>query len=417
MTNNSVNLRNFSYVMILTFLLLFPPFGSINRISVHSFGTNDSRDYWPTTSWRTTIPEAQGMNSTMLNQMKEYIKEQNIAIDSIVVIRNGYIVLEEYPNPSYNQTTRHVCYSVTKSFTSALIGIAIQLGFINSVDQKVVDFFPKRVIANMDTRKQSMTLEHLLIMSSGLEWDEWTYPYMDLQGNPDFRNSYIQLINSTDSIQFVLDRPMENVPGVKWVYNSGASHLLSAIIERTTGQPTLNFAREFLFRPLGILNVSWTQHPQGLFYGGHGLYMRPQDIAKFGFLFLNKGTWNDKQVVLADWVTQSTITSIWPQKKVGYGYQWWTLPSHGIYFASGLYGQGIIIIPEYDLVVVYTAEIKKGFNPEFSMLFEYIIPAVIGDPLIRSNFNILSTSIMIALAVLLVVISINLMIKIRKKRI
>ncbi|MFX0195057.1 MAG: serine hydrolase domain-containing protein [Candidatus Hodarchaeota archaeon] len=417
MTNNSSNLRNPSLAMILTFLLFFPTIGSIIGISAHTFGTDDSRDYWPTISWRTSTPETQGMDSTMLNQMLEYIGEQGYNIDSIMVIRNGYIVLEEYTNPSYNQITKHVCYSVTKSFTSALIGIAIQKGFINNIDQKVVDFFPDKTIANLDIRKQSMTIEHLLTMSTGLEWDESTFPYMDLEDNPVLQNSYIQLIYSNDSIQFVLDQPMINDPGVKWVYNSGASHLLSTIIEYITGYSTLNFAHEFLFGPLGISDVSWTQHSQGLYYGAHGLYLRPQDMAKFGYLYLNNGSWDDKHVVSADWVIKSTQTYIWPRKEVGYGYQWWTLPLDGIYFASGLYGQGIFVIPEYDLVVVFTAEIKKRMNPELSMLFEYIIPAVVGDPSPQTNFAKLPTSVLIALTVPLVVVSVYLIIRMIKKRI
>ncbi len=360
---------------------------------------NSITDYWPTTEWRISTPETQGMNSTKLNQMIGFIEEQSYVIDSVVVIRNGYIVLEEYPVLDYNQNTRHILYSATKSITSSLIGIAIQEGFIDSVNQKVLDLYPERTVANLDARKQRMTLEHLLMMTAGLEWDEWTYPYMDSQGNADSRNSYIQMIFSGDSIQFVLDRPMEHEPGTVWVYNSGASHLLAAIIKQTTGYSTLNFAQEFLFGPLGISDVEWEQDPQGLYLGGHGLYLRPRDMAKFGYLYLHNGMWDDKQIVPAVWVDKSTETLIL-RGEHGYGYQWWTDPSHKIYFASGLYGQKIIVVPDYDIVVVFTATIKRGPNPEFNLLFDYVIPAVIGDTDITIvEFDNLSLSVVIVVVV------------------
>jgi len=354
------------------------------------------------------------MNSTLLKQMMGYIDERGFAIDSVIIIRNGYIVLEEYPNPRYNQGTLHELYSVTKSFTSTLIGIAIQQGFIESTDQKVLEFFPEKTIANLDARKQSMTLEHLLTMTAGLEWDEWTYPYMDPQGKPDYRNTYIQMILSFDSIQFVLDQPMAHDPGTHWAYNSGASHLLSAIIERTTQHTTFDFASEFLFKPLGISEVTWTQHPQGPYYGGHGLYLKPGDMAKLGYLYLEKGTWDGKQIVPPEWVAKSTETHSRPWKDTGYGYQWWTSPTIGVYEASGLYGQQILVAPNYNMVVVFTATIKTGPNPEPEILQRFILPAAIDDATHTPGVDTLAASILIALLALLMLAGVYWLVRTRR---
>lgn len=356
------------------------------------------------------------MNSTLLNQVMEHIDERGFAIDSVLVVRHGYIVLEEYPSPAYNQDMLHELYSVTKSFTSALVGIAIQQDSIKSTDQKVLDFFPGRTIANLDARKQSLTLEHLLTMTAGLEWDEWTYPYMDSQGNTDFRNTYVQMMFSADSVQFVLDQPMANDPGTRWVYNSGASHLLSAIIEQTTKYPTLDFAREFLFGPLGISDVIWTQHHQGPYFGGHGLCLRPRDMAKFGYLYLNDGTWDGEQIVPAEWVATSTETSSFPWEHTGYGYQWWTLPEIGVYEASGLFGQEILVVPDYDMVVVFTANIRQGPNPELGILQRFILPAVIDGTTPSPAVDILTASVLIALVAPIALAGVYLLVRMRRAR-
>jgi len=394
MTNNSINQRKTCCVLLLTPLLLLSIIGQIS----HASTITSSRDYWPTTGWKTSIPEEQGMDSNKLDQMIKHIDNQNYAIDSVVVIKGGYIVLEKYHNTQYNQNTKHVCYSVTKSFTSSVMGIVMKEGFVESVDQKVLDFFPDRTFTNFDLRKQSITLEHLLTMTMGVEWDESTYPYMDSQGNADFRNSYIQMLYSDDFVQFVLDLPMTHGPGTKWVYNGGASHLLSVIIQQTTRSNTFNVAKKFLFGPLGISDVDWRQDSHGVTRGGDGLYLTPRDMAKFGFLFLNNGTWDAVQVISPEWVTKSSesfliragpydfgnFTDIFG----GYGYQWWTLPPTKVYYALGLYRQRIIVVPKYDLVVVFTADIKNYPDPvELNLLFEYIIPAVIGDSVTVSELE------------------------------
>ena len=309
------------------------------------------------------------MDSTKLDEMMEYIDEQGFAIDSVIVVRKGYIVLEEYPNPIYYQDRLHRTYSVTKSFTSALIGIAIHEGFIDSVEQKVVDFFPDREIANLDARKQSMTLEHLLTMTSGFKWDESTYPYTD------DRNINRQMWLSDDPVQFVLDRPMVNDPGVKWVYTTGCSILLGEIVEHVTGNTTLEFAHEYLFNPLGIKSVLWTRN-KGYSNTGGGLSLKPRDIVKLGFLYLNNGTWDGEQIVPSEWVARSTETSFYHRSEdSGYGYQWWTHPRRGVYYAVGLYKQRVFVVPDLDMVVVFTANVREGPEPISGLLYSFIFAA------------------------------------------
>ena len=319
---------------------------------------------WPS-EWMTSTPEEQNMNSKKLAHMMEYIDEQGFAIDSVMVVRNGHIVLEEFPNQNFYQDRLHEIYSVTKSFTSALIGIAIHEGYIDSVEQKVVDFFPDREISNLDARKQNLTLEHLLTMTSGIEWDELTYPYTD------DRSINRQMWLSSDPVQFVLDQPMVNDPGVELVYNSGCSILLGEILEQVTGKTTLEFAREYLFEPLDIENVNWARR-KGYYNTGGGLSLKPRDMAKFGYLYLNNGTWDGKQIVPSEWVAMSTETSFYHSESSGYGYQWWTLPQSGAYYALGLYQQRIYVDPDLEMVVVFTANIREGLNPEPGLLQQLI---------------------------------------------
>ena len=330
-------------------------------------------EYWPTEGWRTSTPEEQDMDSTKLDQMMEYIDEQNLTIESVVVVRNGYIVFEEYPGFLYDQDMPHVVHSITKSFVSALLGIAVEEGFIEGIEQKFVDLFPERTIENLDSRKESITLEHVLTMSVGLEWNEWRYSYSDP------RNDYLKAVYfSDDPVQYVLDLPMMEDPGVRWNYNGGTSHLLSALVAEVTGYDTLDFAQEFLFTPLGITEVRWDSDRHGIRYGGGSLYLKPRDMAKFGYLYLHNGMWDGEQIVPADFVAEATKTHHAVDAYTGYGYQsWWTCLGTEVYYAAGIVGQRIYVVPDLDLVVVFTANIQ-GPDPESRMrhmVFDYIMAA------------------------------------------
>ena len=301
------------------------------------------------------------MDSQNLAQMLAAIQEQHLNLHSLLIVRNGYLVSETYFGP-YQPDTRHELYSCTKSFISTLIGIALDKGYIDGTDQRIVDFFPERTFANLDAQKEAMTLEDVLTMRSGLDWQE---------GDPAYRAMYV----SPDWVKSVLDKPMAAPPGSQFNYCSGCSHVLSAVLRQTTGMNTRDFADQYLFKPLGISNVKWDTDAAGIPIGGWGLQITPRDMAKLGYLYLRDGQWDGQQIVSAEWVEDATRTHTKTDGDLGYGYQWWTYPSLSAYTALGRYGQTIFVIPELELVIVTTAEMN-GHEEIFRLIEQYIIPAV-----------------------------------------
>ena len=301
------------------------------------------------------------MEAGKLAEMLDAIQEQHLNLHSLLVIRNGYLVSETYFG-SHQQDTRHETYSVTKSFVATLIGMAIDKGYIDGVEHRIVDFFPERTLANLDEQKEAMTLNDVLTMRSGLDWQEGEAAYGAMYRSPDW-------------VQFMLDKPMVWPPGSQFNYCSGCSHLLSAILQQTTGMNTRDFAEEYLFEPMGVSNAVWDTDGAGIPIGGWGLQMTPREMAKLGHLYLHHGEWEGQQIVSASWVEEATKEHTQAEDEWGYGYQWWTYPPLGAYAAWGLYGQTIFVIPESDLVVVTTAEMDN--DDEITELVEkYIVPAV-----------------------------------------
>lgn len=327
---------------------------------------------WPTSGWQTSTPESQGMDSSVLKTMLETVQTQNYNIDSITVIRNGYLVLDASLFP-YRQDSKHIIHSCTKSIVSILIGVAIDQDFIEGIQTPVLEFFPDRTVSNLDPDKKSLTLENLLTMTSGLECrDSYLYRWSGLN----------EMRGSDDWVQFMLDLPMEAAPGTKFEYCNGASFLLSAIITETTGMSSNEFAEINLFNPLGISDLSWPINPQGINIGWGELRMLPQDMAKIGYLYLNGGEWDGEQIVPTTWVEDSTRKYISATLADGYGYQWW-VDNSGVYLALGYAGQFIFVVPEKELVVVFTSDLSDSdfYTPQ-NLLNDYIIPAAVSpDPL------------------------------------
>jgi CubicO group peptidase (beta-lactamase class C family) len=317
--------------------------------------------YWPADAWRTSSPEEQGLDPQKLAQMLDAIQEQGLGFHSLLIIRNGYLVSETYFGAN-QADTRHELYSCTKSFVATLIGIAIDQGAIHGTDQRVVDFFPDRTFANPDSRKQAMTLDDLLTMRAGLDWQE---------GDPAYR----PLFQSPDWLQYMLDMPMAQAPGSLFNYCSGCSHVLIAILQQATGKNPLDFARQTLFEPLGITKLNWDTASGGNPIGGWGLKLTARDMARLGYLYLRNGQWNGQQIVSAAWVENATRQHTEASGDLGYGYQWWTVPSLGGYAALGLYGQTILVVPGSDLVIVTTAQMDNH-DKIFELIEEYILPAV-----------------------------------------
>ena len=336
-----------------------------------------SPDYWPTSAWRTSSPEQQGMDSAILVAMLTEIQDKPYPIHGLVIIRNGYLVLEMY-TPPFQATSRHYIASATKSFTSALIGVAIEKGAIGRLDARLLDFFPGRTFANPDPRKQEIKLEHLLTMSSGLDWPTQGL-YEPLGG---------QLQAASDGVQLMLDRPMASQPGTQFNYNTGGSLLLSAVLSQATGMSALEYAQQNLFSPLGISDVLWAADPQGITQGGGGLELVPRDMAKFGYLYLKDGVWDGQAIIPSQWVKTSTAAHIKTSYVLDleYGYHWWVHPS-GVYQARGYGGQRIFVLPDQQMVVVFVSGFS-GEDMEYvpdSLLNTYIIPAARSEGALPSN--------------------------------
>ncbi|MES0343881.1 MAG: serine hydrolase, partial [Anaerolineales bacterium] len=289
--------------------------------------------------------------------------------------RNGYMVADVSIHP-FSATSQHNIYSCTKSVVSALAGIAIEQGYIEGLQQPVLSFFPQRTIANRDANKEAMTLEHLLTMTTGFRCqDSYLYRWSGLD----------QMRESEDWVQFVLDLPMEGEPGERFEYCNGASVLLSGIIQETTGMSANEYAVEHLFGPLGISDIDWSSNPQGLSVGYSELRMLPQDMAKIGVLYLNEGRWDGEQIVPSEWVRASTSQYISATLEDGYGYQWWVDDS-GMYLALGYRGQFIYVIPEKEMVVVFTSSLEDNdFYVPQTLLNEFIIPAAVTTSTLPDN--------------------------------
>jgi len=315
--------------------------------------------------WTVATPDQEGMDAALLEQLVDTIATAGHAIDSVTVIRNGRIVLDEY-FADFEPGQMHILHSCTKSITSALIGIAIDQGHIESVEQRVLEFFPDLVPAILDADKEAMTLEDLLMMSSGIECGESERVLDGMRA-------------SSDWVRYMLDREMAYTPGTRFEYCSGNSFLLSAIIQQTTGMSALEFAQRNLFGPLGITDVYWPANLDGINHGWGDMGLKPHDMAKVGFLYLNGGVWEGEQIIPAGWVEESTQGRLPTFRTNGlfhdYGYQWWVDPA-GLYAASGTGGQFIYVVPQEHLVVVFTGRVSDAdFGVPERLLRTYILPA------------------------------------------
>ncbi len=324
-------------------------------------------------AWTTSTPEEQGMDSAMLAAMLEKMRADSRNIHSVLVARHGVLVLEAYFQP-FNRETPHYLYSCTKSVTSAAVGLALQDGLIPGIDTPVYSLFPG--LALDDERKQTITLKHLLTMSSGLEWSEPLRSGLD-------DNWYLR--DSEFPAQYFFDRPAVAEPGKVFNYNSGGSHLLSVTIDNAAGEATASYVEHKLFKPLGINRYEWLKDATGHSVGGTGLALAPADMLRFGQLYRQRGAWGMDQVLPEEWVDESTRPQMPVSKGINYGYQWWVRPN-GIYNALGWGGQQIIILPKQDMVVVFTAGIRDAsWNTFDDLLTGYLIPAARSYSSLASN--------------------------------
>lgn len=318
--------------------------------------------------WESSPPKKQGMDSAVLAQLLHFVQEQNKGLHSILVIRNGDIVLERYYD-SYTWDQKHILNSCTKSFVSALVGIAIDKGYIKDEKSNVLGFFPEYRTNNSDPLKEQIEIRHLLTMTSGIDWPQY---------GPN--NISDRMGESQDWVKFILDRPMAAQPGSQANYSNGDSHLLSAIIQKVTGQTALDFGWKSLFQPLSISEIEWEYDPQGIAIGSATINLTPRDMAKLGYLYLNDGLWEGERIVSADWVHQSLQSHTQIRISAGlagYGYYWWIYTQRGMYEAWGGAGQRIAVFPKLGIVTVMTSDISDdapvtSFSSE---IYRYIVEA------------------------------------------
>jgi CubicO group peptidase (beta-lactamase class C family) len=339
--------------------------------------TPEQPPYWPGDDWRTSTPEEQGLDSALILAMLQEIEQKKLPIHSVLIIRHGYLVTELY-FPPYQQETKHPMRSVTKTITSALVGIAIQEDYIKSVTQNVLDFFPEIARDVKDKNLKDLTIEDLLTMSAGYHTD--TLPNLD---NKDA---------SFDTVRHMLTySSIIEKSGTSFYYDNGGPHLLSAIIQTTTGMATEVYAQNKFFGPLGITGITWGVDPQGLNTGYTGLTLSSRDMAKIGYLYLHHGRWNNTQIVPAQWVEASTTRHMETRGLMnaaeddGYGYLWW-IDSFGGYSAHGFGGQYIFVLPKLDMIVVFTGGLKNALFPApHELVKTFMLPAAQSDSALTPN--------------------------------
>jgi CubicO group peptidase (beta-lactamase class C family) len=303
---------------------------------------------WPTKRWLESTPEAQGMDSSALAKLVAGGAARGF--DSILVVRHGRIVTEAYYAP-YTAEIPHQIHSSTKVIVSTMIGMLFKDGALDRLDHPVLDFFTDRRITNVDPRKNAITVQNVLDMTPGFDWDQ------GFEGGKE--RTLIDMTLSPNWTQFILDRPMAHPPGEVFNYADANPNLASAIITRLTGKLAEDYAREKLFAPLGITDWHWDRDPQGLTMGSWALTMLPRDMAKIGYLYLHHGEWDGRQLVSVGWadVLNHPLVDMRASfdRSLRYSNFFWVFPERHVYMAVGWHGQLIAIFPDLDVVTVVTA--------------------------------------------------------------
>lgn len=352
----------------LIFLVLF--LGNSTILRSQSSIPTKARSNATQNEWRTSTPEAQGIDSERLAAMLDYIAKNGTNIHSLQIVRRGYLVMDAYFYP-FPKNSMHDTASVTKTVTATLVGIALDKGYLKGTDQKILDILSAHQSFRADSRKKSITVENLLKMASGLECGL-------KRGEPEL----FEMLKTDGSwVQYVLNLPMRDKPGNRFAYCSGGMHLLSAVLTKVTGRSQLDSARENLFKPLGITDVYWQSDREGITHGWGDLHLKPLDMAKIGQLYLNRGRWEGRQIISEKWIEQATRRQIKTGGRDDYGYGWWisgAIP--GLFEALGRRGQRIDVLPDKDLVIVMTG---GGFEP--GNLAPFLLSALKSDQPLPEN--------------------------------
>ena len=311
-----------------------------------------------------STPEEQGISSLAILSLIEVADRDVHSLNSFMLVRHGHVVAEGWWAP-FSAETPHSLYSLSKSFTSTAIGMAVAEGKI-SLDDEVLKFFPDLAPADPSVNLKQMRIRDLLSMSAG-------------------HDKEVQLREVKEQTKAFLAHPVAFKPGTHFLYNTPASYMLSAILQKVNGEKTVDYLRPRLFEPLGIANPIWEESPEGVTQGGYGLNIRTEDIAKFGQLYLQKGEWNGKQLIPADWVERATSRqtsngsnpkSDWDQ---GYGYQFWRC-RNGCFRGDGAFGQYCIVMPEQDAVIAITSGLGD-MQSVMNLVWEKLLPALQSGPM------------------------------------
>lgn len=306
-----------------------------------------------------STPEAQGVSSQAILDFVQAADKKINTMHSFMIVRHGQVVAEGWWKPEAADKP-HILNSLSKSFNSTAVGLAIHAGKL-SLDDPVLKFFPADAPADPSANLKAMTVRDLLTMTCGHDTEPKSAP-----GGP--------------SVKQFLAHPVPHKPGTHFLYNTMGSYVLSAIVTKVTGQTSLEYLKPRLLEPLGIENPRWNSSPEGNSLGGYGMYLRTEDIAKFGQLYLQKGEWNGKQLIPQEWIEQATAKQVpndqWsggPDWKQGYGFQFWRC-RHNIFRGDGAGGQFCVVIPDQDAVVAITAE-TSDMQGELDALWEKLLPA------------------------------------------
>lgn len=305
-----------------------------------------------------STPESQGVSSKSIRDFIETADSQIRSMHSFMLLRHGNVVAAAWWSPE-SEEKPHVLWSLSKSFTSTAVGLAVAEGKL-SIDDPVLKFFAEEAPSEPSTNLKAMRVRDLLTMSTGHQEE-------------------VNLRRETNWTRAFLAHPVPHKPGAHFQYNTPATYMQSAIVQKVTGQTVLEYLKPRLFEPLGIDSPRWDTSPEGISLGGYGLYLRTEDIAKFGQLFLQKGQWQGKQLVPADWIMQASSKQVsngsdpnrdWDQ---GYGFQFWRCRHDG-YRGDGKDGQFCIVLPKLDAVIAITAN-TGDMQAELNVVWDKLLPA------------------------------------------
>lgn len=328
--------------------------------------------YYPADEWRISTAEEQGMTSQKLVDMLDWLEEQEQDFHSILVIRNGHVVLDVSTDPFASHEANWITWA-TPSIVSTLAGIAIDQGYIESVDQSLWEFFPAETTPNMDAEKEAITLEHLLTMTLGMRVSNYG------------RDMWALTEEDQSWVEYALKQPMLHPPGERFAWTFTAPHLISAAIQQATGITTADFARQNLFEPLGITDVTWVTDPQGISEGSGGMALSAHDLAKLGYLVLNGGEWDGQQIVSPEWL-ETVLMPRFSAASAETGYLWFTdecgvRDQHPCYFTPNA-GTHLVIVPDLDLIAVATGYYEDFINMPVNL---FLLSAVESNSALSPN--------------------------------